>query len=175
MAHTTRILAAGIVMAGALVSAKHGEAAKPQVDAVATLIGQATQHSATFRGLIDTIGASDGIVYVNEGECARGVRACLLHMMTVAGPWRRLWVHVDTQRPDWDLMGSIGHELHHATEVLSDRRVTSNLAVVQFFRTEGKVTNGSLETGAAIKAGFAVRAEVREALRTDRLEVGRGR
>ena len=102
MAHPTRILVAGIVMAGALVSAKHSEAARPQVDAVrlapvvvgarggvrtesstvATLIGQATQHSATFRGLIDTIGASDGIVYVNEGECARGVRACLPYIMT---------------------------------------------------------------------------------------------
>ena len=195
MAHTARILVAGIVMAGALVSAKHSEAAKPQVDAdavrpvavaaragvrtesptVANLIGQATQHSATFRELIDTIEASDGIVYVNEGECARGVRACLLHMVTVAGPWRRLWVHVDTQRPDWDLMGSIGHELHHATEVLSDRRVTSNLAVVQFFRTEGRVTNGTFETGAAVDAGFAVRAEVREALRTGRLDEGGGR
>ena len=195
MANTTRSLVAGMVMAAVLVGAEWGEAtesrdsaamARPvagqagagvrtESPALATLIRQATQRSATFRGLIDTIEASDGIVYVNEGECARGVRACLLHLVTVAGPWRRLWVHVDTQRPDWDLMGSIGHELHHATEVLSDRRVTSNLAVVQFFRTEGKVTNGSLETGAAIKAGFAVRAEVREALRTDRLEVGRGR
>jgi hypothetical protein len=195
MAHTARILVAGIVIAGTLVSAKHSEAAKPQVDATAArpvvvaaragvrtesptlakLIGLATQHSATFRALIDTIEASDGIVYVNEGECARGVRACLLHMVTVAGPWRRLWVHVDTQRADWDLMGSIGHELHHSIEVLSDRRVTSNLAVVQFFRTEGKVTNGTFETGAAINAGFAVRAEVREALRTEPYKVGRGR
>ena len=35
MAHTTRILVAGIVMAGALVSAKHSEAAEPQDNAAA--------------------------------------------------------------------------------------------------------------------------------------------
>ena len=195
MAHTARNLVAGVIMAVLLVGAEWSEATESQASAavarpvvvparagvrtesstVAKLIGQAAQYSAKFRELIDTIEASDGIVYVNEGECARGVRACLLHMVTVAGPWRCLWVHVDTQRPDWDLMGSIGHELHHATEVLSDRRVTSNLAVVQFFRTEGTVTNGTFETGAAVKAGFAVRAELREALRTERLEVGRGR
>ena len=32
MAHTTRILVAGIVIAGALVSAKHSEAAEPQAN-----------------------------------------------------------------------------------------------------------------------------------------------
>ena len=78
MAHTTRILVAGIVMVGALVSAKHSEAAQPQDNAaaarpligstaagvrttspvLATLIRQATERSATFRGLIDTIEAS---------------------------------------------------------------------------------------------------------------------
>ena len=72
-------------------------------------------------------------------------------------------------------MGSIGHELHHAIEVLSDDRVTTNLAVVHFFRTEGRVTNGTFETGAAIKAGIAVRAEVREALRMERLDARQGR
>ena len=142
MAHTTRILVAGIVMVGALVSAKHSEAAKPQENAaaarppvgptaagvrttspvLATLIRQASERSATFRALIDTIEASDGIVQVSEGKCRHGARACLPLTVTVAGPFRILFilVRIDTRRADWDYMGSIGHELHHAIEVLSD-------------------------------------------------------
>jgi len=142
MAHTTRVLVAGLVIAGALVSVKHSEAAEPQANAavarplvgptaagvrttspvLAALIRQATGRSATFRGLIDTIEASDGIVHVSEGKCRHGARACLPLTMTVAGPFRILFifVRIDTRRADWDYMGSIGHELYHAIEVLSD-------------------------------------------------------
>ena len=95
MANTTRTLAAVIVMMAALAGAEHGAAAGPQTNtpvahpvvgpavagvralnpALAKLIRQATERSLTFRGLIDSIEASDGIVYVDEGECGRGVRA----------------------------------------------------------------------------------------------------
>jgi len=188
MAHTTRILVAGIVMVGALVSAKHSEAAKPQAIAaaarperptaagvrttspvLATLIRQATERSATFRALIDTIEASDGIVQVSEGKCRHGARACLPLTVTVAGPFRILFilVRIDTQRADWDYMGSIGHELHHAIEVLSDPRITSSHAMVQLFTNEGTVVNGTFETNAAVDTGSAVRVEVLEVIRAE--------
>jgi len=189
MAKTTRILVAGIVMAGALVGAKHSEAAKPQANAaaarplvgpaasgvrttnpvLATLIRQATERSATFRGLIDTIEASDGIVHVTEGKCRHGARACLPLTVTIAGPFRILFilVRIDTGRADWDYMGSIGHELHHSIEVLSDPRITSSDAMVRLFTNEGRVVNGTFETDAAINTGSAVRLEVLEALRAE--------
>ena len=188
MAHTTRILVAGIVMAGALVSAKHSEAANPQANAaaarplvgtaagvrttspvLATLIRQATERSATFRALIDTIEASDGIVQVSEGKCRHGARACLPLTVTVAGPFRILFifVRIDTRRADWDYMGSIGHELYHAIEVLSDPRITSSHAMVQLFTNEGRVVNGTFETNAAVDTGSAVRVEVLEVLRAE--------
>jgi hypothetical protein len=53
--------------------------------AIATLIQEATERSATFRTLVETINASDGIVYVNEGHCGHGVRACVV-TVTAAGP-----------------------------------------------------------------------------------------
>jgi hypothetical protein len=49
--------------------------------------------------------------------------------VTKAGPYRLLSVKVDTHRADCDLMGSIGHELRHTIEVLSDRTVTSSAAM----------------------------------------------
>src|SRR5262245_38104949 len=74
-------------------------------------IYDAAAGSRTFRGLVDQIGRTDGIVYVREGQCPHGVRACLLLAMTVMGANRVLWIVVDPRKEDRDLMGSIGHEL----------------------------------------------------------------
>jgi hypothetical protein len=95
---------------------------------IATVLRQARGQSATFRRLVETINASDGTVYVEEGKCGQGVRACLV-TVTMAGAHRNLWVKVHTGVADVDQMGSIGHELRHAIEVLSDRTVTSGVAM----------------------------------------------
>ena len=56
------------------------------VDAIA----RGVERSATFRGLVDTIDATDGLVFVEEGRCGHsGIRACLLLSVTIAGPHRR--------------------------------------------------------------------------------------
>lgn len=128
---------------------------------IARLIHEATVRSATFRSLIATIHASDGIVYVNEGKCGHGVRSCLADV-TAAGPNRLVRIQVNTRKADWDLMGSIGHELRHAVEVLGDPTVTSNAAMYLFYRRAGRCgTASSFETLAAVEAGDAVRSEVR--------------
>jgi hypothetical protein len=94
--------------------------ASPRVVAV---IIEAAAQSKTFRGLVDQIGTTDGIVYVAEGECGHGVHACLLFTITMAGPHRVLWILVDPRKADRDFMASIGHELQHAVEVLSNRTI----------------------------------------------------
>ena len=124
------------------------------------LIAEATERSATFRNLVDTIHTSDGIVYVEPGQCGHGAQACLMSV-TAAGPTRILWVRVDTRMPDRDLMGSIGHELRHAVEVLSTPSVTSHSAMVLFYLREGFRESNRFETRAAIQAGDAVREEIR--------------
>jgi hypothetical protein len=43
---------------------------------ITALIARAAEQSATFRSLLETIDATDGIVYVETGGCA-AVRACL--------------------------------------------------------------------------------------------------
>jgi hypothetical protein len=172
-----------------LVSVKHSEAAEPQANAaaarplvgptaagvrttspvLAALIRQATGRSATFRGLIHTIEASDGIVHVSEGKCRHGLRACLPLTVTVAGPFRILFifVRIDSGRADWAYMESIGHELRHAIEVLSAPKVTNDDAMFWFFKNEGLTRGANFETKAAIDAGWAVRDEMREAHRSE--------
>ena len=129
---------------------------------VVALINDATAQSKTFHELIDRIGTTDGIVYVAEGQCGHGVQACLLLTMTVMGPNRVLRILVDPRKVDRDLMGSIGHELQHAVEVLSHLSIRSGSAMTLLYNKEGDKSGRRFETDAAIRAGNAVRAELRE-------------
>ena len=137
---------------------------------VVTVINEAAAQSNTFRGLVDQIGATDGIVYVAEGQCGHGVRACLLHTMTEMGPHRVLRILVDPQRIDRDLMESIGHELQHAVEVLSDRAIRRSSAMTLLYNKEGDKYARRFETTAAIKASNAIHAELQERAAAERRE-----
>ena len=61
---------------------------------IAQLINEGIHMSPTFRSLVEMIDATNGIVYVQRGNCARGARACL-----VAGnPGRRPESHPSGSR-----------------------------------------------------------------------------
>lgn len=172
MTRATRRLLVGVMMTGLVAvgrPAQAADAAAPGLArvrssnaAITALIGQATERSETFRAIVATINASDGIVYVEEGKCGHGVRACFV-AVTKAGATRFLRVKVDTDKADWDLMGSIGHELRHTIEVLGNPKVDNNASM--FFFYDGIATHGTtsaFETAAAINAGNAVRTEARK-------------
>jgi len=125
------------------------------------LIEQAGQRSATFRGLLDTINGSDSIVFVEAGDCGHGVRACFVSV-AASGAYRYMRVVVDTHKADWDLMGSIGHELRHTIEVIDAPRVRDNVSKHFFYEQIGtRGTATARETQVAVEAGNTVRAEVR--------------
>ena len=127
---------------------------------IAALIELGRDRSTTFRHLLETIEASDGLVYIEDGRC-HGRPACLLPSVTVAGPNRILHVRLNTRATERDLIGSIGHELRHAIEVLSDPAVTSDAAIYNFYlRNYPSAVKDAFETKAAIDAGLAVRAEL---------------
>jgi len=134
------------------------------------VITEATAQSKTFRGLVDRIGTTDGIVFVAEGHCGHGVRACLLHAVTIAGSNRMLWIRVDPRMSDRDLMRFIGHELQHAVEVLDDPRVRSTSAIYRLSLRIGRDSagQGRFETEAATSAGDAVRRELRKSAVAER-------
>ena len=171
MTKTTRRLTARLLMAGligigsrAIVDGTDQETVsrvRSSSPSLAALIARGTEQSITFRSLVDTINASDGIVYVAGGRC-RYSRACLTGV-SAAGTYRMLWVTVDTRRADLDLIASIGHELQHAIEILSNPNVRNTTAMYLFFsRTARRVGTGrgAFETTEAVKVGNAVRAEI---------------
>jgi hypothetical protein len=125
------------------------------VDAVlAAIIQEGIARSKTFKGLIDSINSTDGIVYVEEGQCLHSVHACLVLSVTVAGPNRILRVLVERRRPKRELIATLGHELRHAVEVLSEPTIRDDRAVISFYQHEGPTDwNQLFETPAAVHAG----------------------
>jgi hypothetical protein len=127
---------------------------------VRAMIDEATRRSATFRGLITSIEATNGIVYVEHGSCLHTDGACLSLNVTPAGDYRMLRVIVDARRPDWDVMEAIGHELMHALEVLRDPGLKDTASVYEFYAQGRQGVHRPFETKEAIDAGYAVRREV---------------
>lgn len=98
-----------------------------------------------------------------RGACRRGsanLRACLVNDVVAAGGRRYLRVLVGTTRERADLTGSIGHELQHVLEVLSDRSVTNTASMLAFYQNDGRSGVRSYETEAAVDAGLAVAREI---------------
>jgi len=131
--------------------------------AITTLIDLAATRSVTFKNLVALIQASNGIVYVEPGACGHGTRACLKMWMGLSGQTRFLRVMVNRQwtASDVDLMGSIGHELQHTVEALSERNTMDGLSLYNFFSRIGLSGDNRFETVEAINVGNAVRHELR--------------
>jgi len=158
------ILGLTILRCSAPVMATPNQSASDHVRAInptiATLIQRASERSHTFRGLLDTINASDGIVYIEPGKCGQSMRGCFENV-TMAGTTRLLWVKVDPRGNECDLIALLGHELQHTIEVLGDPHVTSFSQMYFFY---SRVTNNfqpAFETLAAERIQETVRAEVR--------------
>jgi hypothetical protein len=128
---------------------------------ITATICAASERSPTFRRLVEMIDASDGLVYVQEGKCSHGVRACLTMSVLMAGPYRLLRIYVDTRKAvGTELMAAIGHELWHAIEALDDPHVTDNRSIYHFFERIGQTGSERFETQDAIKIGLSVLNEV---------------
>jgi hypothetical protein len=82
--------------------------------------------------------------------------------ITFAEAFLRILIDVrgaSTQTGRVDLIGTIGHELWHALEVLADRTLTTAEAIFQFYAREVPTTHASFETKAAVAIGSRVRHE----------------
>jgi hypothetical protein len=181
VAETTRQLVVGMLMAVMSVAAERVQAADRQeaVDrdltgvstsprvrtdnpVIAALIEEATDRSITFRRLVGAIQATNGVVYVEQGRCGHGRRACLPFSMIVAGPHRILRVVLERLEPGREVIGTIAHELRHALEVLEEPGITSGDLMYFFYKSHGSRRGDAFETPAAENAGNAVRQELRQ-------------
>jgi hypothetical protein len=140
---------------------------------IADLIRDGRAHSDTFRRLLATIDASDGLVYVDRRKCRPGVRTCLQMTVVVAGPNRILTVHLGVARDGPDVIALLGHELQHAIEVLREPGIRSAALMYMFYdRLNGSPSahlgQREFETEAALQTGTRVRAEYIASMREHR-------
>jgi len=161
-------------MPAAVIATLNGAAIQPvaaQAEAIAPrirsessriveAIARGREGSPTFRRLIETIEATDGLVFVDEGVCRGGVRACLLLSVTVAGPSRLLRIVVNLRKASGcEAVEMIGHELQHAIELLRNPGIRSDIQAYNFFFNVGRTSASRFETEAAMQAGIAIASE----------------
>ena len=142
--------------------------------AVSALIGRAATQSKTFLRLFTAIQRSNGIVQVEVGTCGHGVRACLRMWMETAGSNRYLRVVIDRGKTDSDVevMASIGHELQHAVEALSESGVTDGTLLYRFFQRLAPTDANRFETTTALRAGDDIRDELAHSVRISQRSSG---
>ena len=128
---------------------------------IAAAIANATEHSPAFREMVEAIEKTDGIVYVREGTCRRGLRACLATVHS-APAVRFVYVKVEIRKAvGCELMAAIGHELQHALEVLGNPKVVDDHTLAHFYIREGSTGDDNwLETESAVRAGLQVEKEL---------------
>jgi hypothetical protein len=127
---------------------------------IARAIAEGMERSATFRGLVEALDLTDGMIYVLEGSCGQGVRACLHMSVELSGENRLLRIFVSPRRaPGCELIASIGHELQHALEALRNPRIRNGFAMSSFFHQIGPETSRRFETVAAERIGSEVARE----------------
>jgi hypothetical protein len=131
------------------------------------LIREGNERSVTFRTLVDTIGRSNGIVYIEFGYCAFGhLNGCLLPYIAPAHADRyfRIIVTPDKNRRSHDqLLALIAHELRHALEVIEHLEVVDVQMLEALYRRIGTPLTAQIrgyETSAARAAGDVVQAEL---------------
>ena len=130
---------------------------------LAVLIDRAATQSGTFQRLVATIQRSNGMVQVEAGPCSHGVRACLLMWLQMAASNRFLRIYIDRRHgdSDVDVMASMGHELKHAVEALSEPGITDSRSLYNFFGRLAPTDGNRFETSAALRAGDDVQDELR--------------
>jgi hypothetical protein len=133
---------------------------RSSIPRIAALLSEASMRSTTFRGLVSSIERTDGIVYVESGQCKHGVRACLSLVITAGGGYRILRVLVDVAADVFELMATIAHELRHALEILAEPAVRTTEQAYMFYAREAATSRDVFETRAAIQAGLAVEQEL---------------
>jgi hypothetical protein len=134
---------------------------------ILALVREGTERSATLRTLVDTIGRSNGIVYIEFGYCAFGhLNGCLLPYIAPAHGDRylRIIVTPDKNRRSHDqLLALISHELRHALEVIEHLEILDVPTMEALYRRIGTPETGGLtgyETSAARAAGDATLSEL---------------
>ena len=142
----------------------------PRVRTESDLVRSAVSHgllaSETFQKRHDSLHDTDGLIYIDEGDCGRSMRGCLRLTIHNSVHFRMLRIVVNPKlATGCVLTASIGHELQHAFEVLDDPLVRRTADLYFLFRRIGHNGDGPFETQAAVDVSAAIRREACDGFR----------
>jgi hypothetical protein len=155
------VLASVIGAAGQPVSLGHVRATEARTLAI---VEDGVSRSATFRRLVETLDASDVIVYIVPKFHREALAGYLAHRLTVAGPLRYIKIALDMNGPRDRVVALMAHELQHAVEVAEAREVRDSQSMVRLFERsslDGVCGGNCYETRAAMDVQETVMAELR--------------
>jgi hypothetical protein len=117
----------------------------------------------TFRRLVETLDASDVIVYLEPKVHRRALDGYLVHHVTIAGPIRYIKAAVQMTGAENRLIPLLAHELQHAVEVAEAPSVRDSESMARMFERSTipfVCASQCYETKAAIDVQDAVTSEL---------------
>lgn len=154
-------LAAAPPAAGAAPDDPHVRSLEPEIlDAIA----QGRRVSPTLHRLLDTLEASDVVVYLAFDRSPSPSLAGHLSFLTAVPGRRYLRVSIARRLVGCQRLAILGHELQHAVEIAESRRVTDQTTLAELYRRIGFRSTGShldcYDSVGAILAGRTVAKEM---------------
>src|SRR4051812_12217444 len=64
---------------------------------IAASMSDAAAASMTFHALVEALARTDGLVFVETGQCGHGVRSCVPHSIVRAGRFRVFRILIDSR------------------------------------------------------------------------------
>jgi DNA-binding PadR family transcriptional regulator len=139
---------------------------------ILALIETGIRRSETFRHLVDTLNASDVIVYIEPQQTREALGGYLAHTVTAGGAFRYLRVKIVTQGAENQRISVLAHELQHAVEVAQAPEARDAESLANVFRRLavqfGCVSRTCYETRTSRDVEHAVYDELRAAARQSR-------
>ena len=141
-----------------------GPRLRPQDPRCIQVLKEGAARSATFRGLVNRIEASNLIVYIAVNPVLKRSLLGAMTWMTRAGDFRYVHASVRNELTLDQMIASVAHELQHAVEVIEDESVTDERSLVELYKRIGQPSGpaglSGWETLAAQRTGTQVRREL---------------
>lgn len=119
-------------------SAKAEARLRPQDPRLIELLGAGAARSATFRSLVTRLEAGNVIVYISMSQTLKSNLAGKLTWLAGAGTFRYLKATLNLQQTADQMIVTLAHELHHATEVSEDPGVVDQRSMLALYRRIGR-------------------------------------
>ncbi|MFN8060946.1 MAG: hypothetical protein U0Q12_17445 [Vicinamibacterales bacterium] len=135
---------------------------RPLSEGLDALIAYGTRESSSFRALVDSLDASDLLVFVESSRRLEGHLAGKLRFVSTIARFRVVSIVIDGTLSPARRVAALAHELQHACEVAADSEVRSEAALGRLYGRIGRHRRASdvYETERAIQVGQQVLKEV---------------